>query len=561
MKKVGTYFFLISLLTSVSSCSANSHIHHYNLVKASESTCNKHGYSIDHYECSCGGFFDIETKQEIDKSTIELPLGDHKIGTYRIEHHYHVKYCQYCGMNMGSENHVYDQHNANSDLLFKSATCTEHAQYYVSCICGLSSKDTDEVMTFIDVDGPLGEHEYIYHEAQEPLGDEDGYEEYYSCQHCEKLFDINKNEIQAPTPIPTSAKIIIQNKYKGQEVDLLYGKARQYLETDNPAEFLYNYSSSPDEYTPGITFTWKFNGGAKISNFDLATDSEFENIVYTQPTSVLTTLTLYNLVPGTYYYRIRNSEYTSNYDYFTIKDGVRAINMNKSVYNMRDLGGWITEDNKVVKYGKLFRSAQWKNMDVVGEARIFNLGIKTELDIRRSSGTNDYSSSEHPLEGVNYINSGMGQYTGVIPGAMNYYAQAVENLANTFAILADENNYPLVFHCTAGADRTGTLAFIILGMLGVNYEQLVQDFELTSLFYNKRWRSQINVNDGVYSFDESGIMQNDAYNFVAFDKMYNSMLTLFPPEDGKLSTSIKKYLTNALGVTSETINKIISIML
>jgi protein tyrosine/serine phosphatase len=43
-------------------------------------------------------------------------------------------------------------------------------------------------------------------------------------------------------------------------------------------------------------------------------------------------------------------------------------------------------------------------------------------------------------------------------------------------VLADESNYPIFFHCAIGTDRTGTLAYLINGLLGVPEEDLYYDY-------------------------------------------------------------------------------------
>ena len=52
--------------------------------------------------------------------------------------------------------------------------------------------------------------------------------------------------------------------------------------------------------------------------------------------------------------------------------------------------------------------------------------------------------------------------------------------AQVLRVFLDEKNYPIDFHCIAGADRTGSLAFILNGLLGVDEEELWRDWEVTA---------------------------------------------------------------------------------
>lgn len=178
--------------------------------------------------------------------------------------------------------------------------------------------------------------------------------------------------------------------------------------------------------------------------------------------------------------------------------------------------------------------------------------MKTELDIRYSSGSSDYSKSEHPVSGVDYVNLGMGQYDSIIPQSKKYYATSHANFKKTFELLAKKESYPLAFHCTAGADRTGTLAYLVNGLLGVSYEDLCKDFELTSIYNSKRWRS--NIVDG--EFDPSGIMQDDANNYVGFGALHQAMMENYKTSDNSLSGAINNYLKTVCGISQTTLNKV-----
>jgi protein tyrosine/serine phosphatase len=53
-------------------------------------------------------------------------------------------------------------------------------------------------------------------------------------------------------------------------------------------------------------------------------------------------------------------------------------------------------------------------------------------------------------------------------------------LVAALTMVADPQSYPLVFHCTAGKDRTGVLAALVLDILGVRPEVIVEDYMLTA---------------------------------------------------------------------------------
>lgn len=141
-------------------------------------------------------------------------------------------------------------------------------------------------------------------------------------------------------------------------------------------------------------------------------------------------------------------------------------------------------------------------------------------------------------------------------------SNSVTSLANIFRSFADEKNYPLYVHCNHGADRTGTVFFLLNGLLGVPYEQLVQDFELTTFSASgTRTRTGINKDD---TFDRTseyaGISECSEQNYVAFDKLYELIMTNYG-ENKTLSQAIENYLLTVCGITSNEIAKIKSILL
>lgn len=150
-------------------------------------------------------------------------------------------------------------------------------------------------------------------------------------------------------------------------------------------------------------------------------------------------------------------------------DHVRWIKSATS--NMRDLGGWSCDGGKV-KYGLLYRSGELNAQDE--DLFINELGINTECDLT-ADGTPAYPGKMRFIGHTSYA-----MYSLADTGAWR------TNLRGIF----DAVRYgdPVVFHCSMGADRTGTLACVLEGLLGVSQSDIDKDYELTS-FYALRARN------------------------------------------------------------------------
>ncbi len=352
--------------------------------------------------------------------------------------------------------------------------------------------------------------------------------------------------------------VALVDKINGKTIDLVYKQARNYLESENPASFLSGASANPGDNTEPLNLRWKVSNGKGRYALEIAYDESFADLyaTYDDLRASVSSLDVYSLVPGTYYYRVKGDNTVSETDSFSIKGELRTIDTNDAIINMRDLGGWKIDDTHRVRYSLLYRSASWAGVDKTCESRLKSLNMKTELDIRYSTSSVDYSASQHAINGINFLNYGMGQYDSIVPGAGRYYEDAKANIKNIFNTLAKKENYPLAFHCSAGADRTGTLAFLINGLLGVNYSDLCKDFELTSFYNSRRWRS--NIVDG--AFDESGVMQDDDDNYVAFGLLYNQVMKNYKTEENTLSGAIENYLKSACNVSQATIDSVKEIL-
>lgn len=175
--------------------------------------------------------------------------------------------------------------------------------------------------------------------------------------------------------------------------------------------------------------------------------------------------------------------------------GVRMI-YTPSVWNVRDLGGWACTGGRV-KYGKIFRGGHFGSITDADKATIVNwIGIAVDIDLRNNSETGSITTS--PLGGsVEYFHQSLDVYANAVSTSAAS-ARTVAVLKKVMSCVA--TNKPCYFHCMSGADRTGTIAYLLLSLLGVSQSDKDKEYELTAFSDEadgKRFRSSnYNVTNG-----------------------------------------------------------------
>lgn len=155
---------------------------------------------------------------------------------------------------------------------------------------------------------------------------------------------------------------------------------------------------------------------------------------------------------------------------------IRTRNNSAEAWNVRDLGGWAC-DGGTVKYGLLIRGGKLSAED--REVLVGEMGIQHDLDLRGREGGgsgDEPEMTESPLgKDVWYTRTQQYAWYALTPVAtwQAYFRCVID---------AVTHREPVYFHCTAGADRTGTLACMLEGLLGLSQSDIDKDYELTTFY-------------------------------------------------------------------------------
>lgn len=174
----------------------------------------------------------------------------------------------------------------------------------------------------------------------------------------------------------------------------------------------------------------------------------------------------------------------------------------KGASNFRDMGGYAGHEGRSVKWRKIFRSDHLAALDAADLAQLQKLDVRRAFDFRgvQESQAQSYAwpsierhslsieptvvqrlQAQHltgkPLTAADALDAMQTTYRDFVRVESHRFAQLFENLL--------EKSDPLLFHCTAGKDRTGLAAALILSALGVSESDIWKDYLLTNQLYKR----------------------------------------------------------------------------
>ena len=241
-----------------------------------------------------------------------------------------------------------------------------------------------------------------------------------------------------------------------------------------------------------------------------------------------------NLKTGcTYYYEVTVGE-ESYMGSFSTEEGRRYINIPGAV-NTRDIGGYVNREGKTLRQGMIIRGSELDGLTepdfylakTDAEKVLNELSFVYDLDLRSPAVSNDKYISKLGSEVEHkFYNAPM--YAGIFSESNE------DSLRSIFRDLSDVGNYPMYMHCSKGSDRTGTIIFLLQGLLGMSDEDIMSEYQLTT-FIDSSFAEPVRITaviDGL-----------EAY------------------EGDTLSERITDFLINEIGVTEKEIEAIRNILL
>ncbi|MDR2211599.1 MAG: tyrosine-protein phosphatase [Spirochaetaceae bacterium] len=172
----------------------------------------------------------------------------------------------------------------------------------------------------------------------------------------------------------------------------------------------------------------------------------------------------------------------------------------EGLFNLRELGGYPVAGGQV-KWGLLYRAGEPEGMTPGDKKILEGRGIKTVVDFRSAAERRSFLGCslatvtkrvELPIDAGNLMGavSGSGEwiYNPKTQGALGEMeklyrvlpGEAIPRYRELFALLSEPGNVPLIFHCSAGKDRTGLASALILHALGAAEDTIMEDYLLSA---------------------------------------------------------------------------------
>ncbi|KFY33500.1 hypothetical protein V494_07561 [Pseudogymnoascus sp. VKM F-4513 (FW-928)] len=236
--------------------------------------------------------------------------------------------------------------------------------------------------------------------------------------------------------------------------------------------------------------------------------------------------------------------------------------------NVRDISSTGTASN--IRKGFVYRSGALTRITGLGMSRLVeDIGVKTIFDLRNPSEREKAPSPKLPGAETVWLEYGttpekvdpnaFAKDDGGISAFLDMYDDILKVLQPTFKAvfthIRDEPNKPFLFHCTAGKDRTGVLAALILQLVGVPSDSIAHDYLLTRVGAEP-------ARESLLSSLQVGVKKGGSHQspvnpgMLAIMSVKDTAITMFVESiESRFKEGIVGYLKTDLGFTEEDVEK------
>lgn len=356
-------------------------------------------------------------------------------------------------------------------------------------------------------------------------------------------FAFNDDELNTPQEIHTSSQKAYLN-YSGE-----------YYTITSSALDGFGAKGTSNQSTPNkVTVRWNFTApsGKTVSSYTLVfgQKNDLSDGLQVQGTSAQQ-VSFYNAYLGTNYFKViaklnDNSTVESSIKTFKVTtQGPRNLYVG-NLPNCRDTGGRTTYAGGKIKQGLIYRTSgnKFDNRTAPdSEAKNIlqnQLKVKTEINVADNTGYN-ISVSGTTVKTA-FMDYGKSPYSNM--------SRNSQRIRQVFEILGNESNYPVYYHCRIGTDRTGIVGICLGGLLGIPFNEVMQDYAFSNFapIDGQRYPNKYAAAD-TESASQDGNGDDPA--------KYIAEILAMP---GKNFQEQTYYSLLSLGIPSTTLDKVIDIM-
>jgi protein-tyrosine phosphatase len=237
--------------------------------------------------------------------------------------------------------------------------------------------------------------------------------------------------------------------------------------------------------------------------------------------------------------------------------------------NFRDIGGYVNDQGRSVKWRKIMRCGHLANLTDNDLDSLEQIGINRIHDFRRTEEQEQSPSRAVRAEFIGDYQISIGDisrfweflFGGELTAesshtlVVNSYRNCIESVIPAFSRfmrhIVDNADNASVFHCSAGKDRTGMAAALILSALDVPRQTIIEDYMLTLQHYDSE--KLIDLVEG--HLRDAKVESWDRNWLVPYCSVHQDNIVAFLDAIDSEYGNVRNYLITALGLSQADLDK------